>query len=540
MSTFNPTLQQQSAIDYQDGMVITACPGSGKTTIIKEKITEITSGLPNHKGVIAITFTNKSSQELRERCKKSARDVKQSFFGTIDSFCLKELILPFLSRVWGRNPEECKIVKRLDPCYQCHLKKLYRSPTAEDITVDDGFKNLYDAGVLWMNSFSAIALYVLNNSHSARRYIKSRYSHVFVDEYQDSSLAQHQLFLNLHSLGLVAIAVGDAWQSIYEFRGGNPGLLDELVQSSEKFKHFKVDVNHRCHPSIINYATRLLDPEAELIETKQTHMFRRSVEGNLTDVGEVVSSWIDTWLEKGNWGVKKASDFALLAKMDKSLRLLVQGLKVNYRLYSDTPLDDIGSDCSDLYSDFLAYRYGAIVTAQDLVDKRFYLSAMNDVDIPIIRRKVRGLRGDQSTEELVIKFRELASMLDIHETEASDAAVVESLRREEIIKQFMPMDESEVQVMTLHKSKGLEFKVVFHFDLEEWSFPFQQVVDNDWENPIYPSLRQDTNLHYVGITRAENCCILMRAGLRKNRNGNFNPSQPSYFLKLSQLEGLYK
>ncbi|TMO90504.1 ATP-dependent helicase, partial [Pseudoalteromonas ruthenica] len=53
MSNFKPTYQQRAAIDYEKSMVVTACPGSGKTTVMKEKIRGITPELPSHKGVIA-------------------------------------------------------------------------------------------------------------------------------------------------------------------------------------------------------------------------------------------------------------------------------------------------------------------------------------------------------------------------------------------------------------------------------------------------------------------------------------------------------
>ena len=43
--------------------------------------------LPEYKGVIAISFTNKASDELKRRCKQRCADTKQSFFGTIDKFC---------------------------------------------------------------------------------------------------------------------------------------------------------------------------------------------------------------------------------------------------------------------------------------------------------------------------------------------------------------------------------------------------------------------------------------------------------------------
>ncbi|MEE2026116.1 UvrD-helicase domain-containing protein, partial [Alkalimonas mucilaginosa] len=133
MPPFNPTPQQQGAIDCENSIVITACPGSGKTTVMKEKIRRITPELPSHKGVIAITFTRKASEELKKRCKENAHDTKLSFFGTIDSFCLKELILPFLGRIWNGSPSDCQIIKKLDSHQKLYLSKEYNSPTQVEL-----------------------------------------------------------------------------------------------------------------------------------------------------------------------------------------------------------------------------------------------------------------------------------------------------------------------------------------------------------------------------------------------------------------------
>ncbi|WP_282166366.1 3'-5' exonuclease [Shewanella japonica] len=92
--------------------------------------------------------------------------------------------------------------------------------------------------------------------------------------------------------------------------------------------------------------------------------------------------------------------------------------------------------------------------------------------------------------------------------------------------------------MTLHKSKGLEFKIVFHIDLEEYPFPYQQ-KGATWDDISYPSLAEDSNLHYVGMTRAEQSCILIQTTLRRNAKGENENSNPSYFLGLPQLEALY-
>jgi len=56
-----PTAEQKKAIDYPGSMVIIAKPGSGKTFVIAEKIRSILPVLPDYRGVIAISYTNKAS-----------------------------------------------------------------------------------------------------------------------------------------------------------------------------------------------------------------------------------------------------------------------------------------------------------------------------------------------------------------------------------------------------------------------------------------------------------------------------------------------
>ncbi|CDT79450.1 UvrD/REP helicase [Vibrio coralliirubri] len=538
MSTFKPTPQQQSAIEYTQSMIITACPGSGKTTVMKEKVRNTTLYLPPHKGVIAITFTKKASAELKKKCTANAHDTKQSYFGTIDSFCLKEIILPFISRVWGKPEIELKTVKKLHPAQAQYFQKKYTSPTYEDISSDSGFKKLYEEGLLWMTSFAALALYILKHSKAALRYISARYSHVFIDEYQDSSLSQHQLFLSLFDQGLTATAVGDAWQSIYEFRGGDSKLLTELTEN-EHFKHFVIDINHRCHASIVNYATRLMDPNATLLSHAHDDLrvHRLHLAGNLTNIGKVLSDFVKQLKEKH--AIENESDIAILAKKEKSLFLCTQGIEIDYRLYNDSPLDESSSsDCADFYSDLLAFRYGAIGTIQDLIDIHFDLVSAKHISISKLRILIGKLRSEQTVEELVFKFRELASFIGILNTTDTDRALRLKFNEPSFIKQFTPIAKNEVQVMTLHKSKGLEFKYVFHLDLEQWSFPYMEKGDN-WDDLRYPSLMQDTNLHYVGITRAEDHCYLIRAEYRQNVSGKDSKSRESYFWSLPHLAGLY-
>ncbi|HHQ4065099.1 TPA: UvrD-helicase domain-containing protein, partial [Escherichia coli] len=96
------THEQKAAIDYPSSMVLTACPGSGKTAVIVEKIVRDLVECKEYQGVIAISYTNKASDELKKRCLKATPNSKSSFFGTIDKFYLTEVILPFIKQLWGR------------------------------------------------------------------------------------------------------------------------------------------------------------------------------------------------------------------------------------------------------------------------------------------------------------------------------------------------------------------------------------------------------------------------------------------------------
>lgn len=536
MKPFKPTPMQQAAIDYKGSIVITACPGSGKTAVMKEKIRGITPELPSHRGVIAITFTKKASEDLKKRCKENALDTKRSYFGTIDSFCLNELIIPFLDRLWGGCSSDCKIIKKLESHQENYFLEKYKSPTCKDLYSDSGFKVLYDTGILWMSSFAALASFIIDNSISAKRYIKARYSHVFMDEYQDSSQSQHQLFIKLRELGLTATAVGDVDQSIYRFRGSDPEFLLKLTMDKINFEHIELDFNHRCHPSIVNYASRVLDPECKLITHKdEIKVFRRFITGNLKNAAEYITPWIAGWLE--NLNISYASDVAVLAKKEISLTEFATGLGHDYRLYTDTPLNNLGTECADAYSDLLSFKYGAISTAQDVIEKYFYKLPPHNVKS--IRNILKFLRSESDLEAFIQKSTSLLQLIGIEASEEEKSAVRVVWNSPYLLKLFKPIANNEIQLMTLHKSKGLEFKIVFHLDMEEWSFP-HRIPGSSWNDINYPSLAEDTNLHYVGITRAELCCILIQTSLRKNSGGSYGDSRPSYFLGLPQLEGLYR
>lgn len=191
--SFSLTDDQLAAINSDQNMVITACPGSGKTTVIVEKMRKEIPSLSNFQGVIGITFTVKASKELKRKCGKDAFDIKSSFFGTIDHFCLSEIIFPFANRIFGRTAcdIECKTYDDIEPCYKEGLPELSETGTVFSTTdyqlYHSEFEKHYQNGFVLLEAIGVIANYIINNSLACKRYITSRYVSLYVDEYQDSS-----------------------------------------------------------------------------------------------------------------------------------------------------------------------------------------------------------------------------------------------------------------------------------------------------------------------------------------------------------------
>ena len=106
------------------------------------------------------------------------------------------------------------------------------------------------------------------------------------------------------------------------------------------------------------------------------------------------------------------------------------------------------------------------------------------------------------------------------------------------LESYKPLNDNEVNLMTLHKSKGLEFDLVFHLNLHEWILPNKKPINGDFYNCEYPSWQQDLDLHYVGITRAKKACYLVINNQRLGFKNKIVTGRDSVFLSLNKIENL--
>lgn len=144
-------------------------------------------------------------------------------------------------------------------------------------------------------------------------------------------------------------------------------------------------------------------------------------------------------------------------------------------------------------------------------------------------------------DELPRLFKAVGDIILPSYEEGSASAHLETvLGDNKMLDTYRPITGDEVLIMTLHKAKGLEFDIVYHLNLNQWELPNRKIVDNDWDHPQYPTLDQDLDLHYVGVTRAKKACFLITSMQRHNSDGVIKKSFPSEFLEWNGVEKLRK
>ncbi|HEX8588530.1 ATP-dependent helicase [Pseudomonas sp.] len=533
----NFTDEQKEAIKPQGSLVITACPGSGKTAVIAEKIRNELQILKRYQGVTAITFTRKASKELEERCRAGDSDTKSSFFGTIDSFCLSEILYPFLNQLLGGSTEN------IEPKYESDLTVQEKALAATLSDIDqindlnlEEIKALYSQGTIFFPTIPALALYVHEKCEACRIYLKAKYTSIYIDEYQDSSSAQHKLFLSLVDSGITGVAVGDLQQSIYGWRRCSPEFLKELMRHPS-FTHRTVSYNHRCHPSIANYANRLFNEDFELAETHSIQVWQSKFNGTQRDAAASLNRLIPAILEKNK--SYKPSDVAILVRNNRTLGYLRDHLSLPCRIFSDDAIDDLQSRAGIFWSALLKYRYDQTITPDQVLDTLPEHSNLSRAKMIDARRTIKKIRSIDTT--LLESYLAAASkkLLNSDPKDSELIALKLVAGDADALKQYTAISSDEIQCMTIHKSKGLEFEVVIHLDLCEWIMPYQE-SGQSFADKVYPSWEQDLNLHFVGITRAKSICVLVHTTQRLNKYNEIKNGAPSAFLGLPGLKGLFR
>jgi len=292
--------KQRVAVIYDGSLLVIAGAGSGKTRVLTYKIAYLMS----QKGVspwniMALTFTNKAAREMKERIGRlvgSERTVDLKMMGTFHSVFSR--ILHIEAEAIGYNSnftiydqtDARSLIKSIIKEMQLDDKTYKPAAVADRISMaknnlllptqyatsswaaDDAqhkrpmvshIYNRYAERCRQANAMDfddlLVQTYVLLKEHEGIRYkYNTRYKYIFVDEYQDTNVAQREILKLLYVPEENTIcAVGDDAQSIYSFRGAT---IDNILNFKEDFKNALVflDINYRSTKNIINAANSLI------------------------------------------------------------------------------------------------------------------------------------------------------------------------------------------------------------------------------------------------------------------------------------------
>ena len=284
--------EQKLAVLHKDGpCLVTAVPGSGKTRCLTERIAYLVKSvgvLPEN--ILAVTFTNKAADEMKDRVAKSIGQLsKKVWISTFHTLCLAILKkYGHLSGVhkgfsiYDDKDQKALLSKiaRMHEWEDCSPSDIMRLQTLvneireELINVDslgnevDGRdKDIINEYYETLTEFNAVdfsgMLYqtwkVLKNNGIVREKLRNKFKYVLEDEGQDANKIQYEIlkFLAPPPDGNIFI-VGDACQSIFAFRGAKPENLIKMTQEYNDVKSIILPRNYRSTSNILDLAQKLI------------------------------------------------------------------------------------------------------------------------------------------------------------------------------------------------------------------------------------------------------------------------------------------
>lgn len=524
--------EQQKIVACKGNVVVNARPGSGKTFTIVEKITNILKPLPPHKGIIAISYTNKASDEILRRIKTKNIDLKSSFFGTMDKLYISELIIPFSVFLTGKIMQPIfKKIKDLPEQFQA-LQNLGLNPSAEEELL---INKALQEGYIILGKTGEFAYYIITKVKKAADYIVARYSAIFIDEYQDCGEAQHALFNHLISLGLTGIAVGDLDQAIYGYESKKPDYLHKLM-AHDSFNKFNLSKNYRCHKTISDYSLALFNDPCIKEQTKDTRVIEVDVAGDERQVCHQIDKYLPQIIKHYSELCETPINYnqvAILVRNRRTGQLVDSCLKTPHKYFCPTPFDDSSEECDRIFKELTRMCVSSSQSAIEYAES-YYSEEYDGKKLKKLYRLVNALiKIDDPITNLknnIDKFVEIASFLliDRKKADIDISKLTQVLNDEEMLNSFKDPKEEEINIMTMHAAKGLEYEIVFHLNLCNYEMPSYNSIKGDENEWI-----QDINLHYVTITRAINVCYLIVNSLRTKNDGQITQAEPSLFLSLN-------
>lgn len=373
--------EQRVAVEHIDGAaLVIASAGSGKTRVLTYRVAHlIANGIAPH-NILALTFTNKAAKEMKERIANIVGFdyASRLWMGTFHSIFAK--ILRFESEAIGFN-SSFTIYDTAD--VRNAIKMIIKSMNLDDTIykpagvanrISAAKNNLFTAEDYENNShirmrddaarrphtfeiynqyarkckqanamdFDDLLLYtnlLFKRKPEVLAKYQERFTHILVDEYQDTNMAQFMIIKALGHRHRNVFMVGDDAQSIYSFRGAKIENILNFQKDYKNAKLFRLERNYRSTKNIVEVANSIIVHNKEQLK-KETYSMKE--EGEKV---KIIKALTDN--EEGFLVVKELynqyyqqqceySDFAILYRTNAQSRILEEALRkrnIPYKIY---------------------------------------------------------------------------------------------------------------------------------------------------------------------------------------------------------------
>lgn len=496
--------QQKAVESAHNQLLIIAGPGSGKTTVLTQRIAHLISDkniAPQN--CLAITFTRKAAQEMRERLAKiSEEKAKLLNIHTFHSLCFSIL---------KENYE------------RAGLSQDFTVMSEQEKALHNDEKILENA--LGFDDLIQLSVKLLTENEDILNLYRNRFQYNFVDEYQDIDENQYKLIRLLVPENGNIFVIGDPNQAIYGFRGGDAKFFNNFTEDYPSTQIINLKNNYRSTNCIVDASNQMInsfniismyDKPHEKITIHTAPSDKAEAEFVASTIENLIGGHsffsLDSQRSEGQESNYSFSDFAILYRTSSQLPLIIEAVK-----RTGMPFVNLSNDL--------------------LCEKKAVRSFLNNIkDDKSVSEQFEASYDKlaEETDEYILNY--LQNLAKIHNN------INEFIHEVSFLTEADTLDKrsDRITLMTLHSAKGLEFKCVFIVGLENDILPLYRAKEPQ-------EIEEERRLLYVGMTRAKERLFLSHA-LKRKWLGTYKNLQISPFLekikddllKLSKFEKVYE
>lgn len=359
--------RQLKAVTTTEGPVmVMAGAGSGKTRVLTERIAYIIDMGISPFQILAVTFTNKAANEMKERVQQLVNvDTKHMWISTFHSFCSRFLrseisvLSPYNKKFLIIDEEDSlKIVKTI--CKENSIDEIKPKRLQSLISKCKNFPNYYIKDPYLKSIYTSIntkynqyleennmldfddlmikTIQILKDNPTILEKYQEKFQYILIDEFQDTNDLQYQLIFLLSMRYKNIFVVGDDFQSIYSFRGARIENINRFRDDFLVKEPILLEENYRSTTQILNLANEIIQHNPNQIKKV---MFTNRKEGKIPFYYEAMSGkseamFVVDKIKEFHLSGDSYSDFAVLYRTNYISRVfedLLIKYQIPYKIY---------------------------------------------------------------------------------------------------------------------------------------------------------------------------------------------------------------